>query len=278
MKRIILLMSVLLIVIFSNNNIFAQSCSPPSNVTTTVDSVTRNLITWVDETTITGETYNIYISESKITAVHIPGVVKVGRNIQEGKQQLLHTLFTPSDTGIVNYFYAVTSVDPAGIENETIIAGSNASASPIANKAIAVGNIPLIDRQVTIDGDITEFQDITPFVMDSTCWVEGLWDGPADLGAYVYLMMDIENLYIAVAVTDNALVQNFSGFSTWNGDSFEFNIGLYPLPAGQVPPEGPTLNTAPGTAHKKTKTRKARKPSIWAFAFVVDKTGAVPGG
>lgn len=230
-QTFISLTCISLILIFNIDNLSAQTCNPPSNVTAVVDSVSRNLITWIDETTITGETYNIYVSESEITFVHASDVVKVGRNIPEAKQLFLHTLFTPSDTGTVNYFYAVTSVDPNGVENETVITGSNATPTSIANKAIAVGNIPLISKQVTIDGDISEFLDVMPFVMDSTRWVEGMWDSPDDLSALVYLMVDMKNLYIAVAVTDNALVQNYSGFSTWNGDSFELNIGLYPIPA-----------------------------------------------
>lgn len=227
------LLILVLITFPCSNFIFAQTSEPPTSVTVVTDSLTRNLVTWIDETVIIGETYNIYISENEITSIHSSGVVKVGRNIPEGKQRFLHTLYTPADTGMVNYFYSVTSVDPDGIENETIVTGGNTTAYSTENKAIAVGCIPLVSREFIIDGDIGEFQDIIPFVMDSACWVEGEWDGIEDLSALVYLMMDQENMYLAVVVKDNALVQNFEGFGAWNGDSFEMNIGLYSLQENQ---------------------------------------------
>lgn len=228
--RSLILLSV---VLMGSLPAWSQQPDTPTNVSAAFDSTSINLITWVDESTISGETYNVYVSERPIADVSITGVVKVGRKIPEGQQRFLHTLYTPKDSGMVNYFYAVTAVSPSGQENRTVASGVNATSTPIENKAIATGMIAFISTPVTIDGDISEFTSRTlPFIMDSAhAWVEGGVDGDDDLSAKVYLMMDTQNFYVAADVSDEALVQNFTGFSTWNGDSFELHAGLYPLPA-----------------------------------------------
>ena len=139
---------VCLILIFQPN--FASEANQPTNISVTVDSLTRNLITWNDETAVTGESYNIYVSEHQITAIHATGVVKVGRNIPEGAQQFLHTLYTPATNGAVNYYYAVSAVDQNGMENEIITAGGNGTELSVQNNALAVGCILLIAEEIII--------------------------------------------------------------------------------------------------------------------------------
>ncbi len=211
----------------------AQQPDAPTGIAVAVDSLTRNLVTWIDEASASGETYNVYVSESPIVDIAATGVTKVGRDVAEGDQSFLHVLYTAQTSGPVSYYYAVTSVSALREENVAISPGSNATTNATENDAIATGMIALISTPVVIDGDIGEFTSQTiPFLMDDAHgWVEGDVTDDADLSAKAYVMVDSDNLYFAGDITDESLVQNFSGFGTWNGDSFELHVGLYPLPA-----------------------------------------------
>lgn len=210
----------------------AQQPDSPSNVSVSIDTVTRNLVVWTDESSVSGETYNIYFSDSPIVDVSAVGVVKAGRNVAEGVESFLHVLYTAQTSGPISYYYAVTSVSSSDEENVAVSGGVNATTSATENDAIATGMIALISTPVVLDGDISEFTSQTiPFVMDTTnSWVGGEVTDDTDLSGKCYLMVDADNLYFAANVTDEALVQNFTGFGTWNGDSYELHIGLYPLP------------------------------------------------
>ncbi len=227
--------------IFSMITIFAQTPNPPTNISVNQQDQSTNIITWDDETVITGETYNVYISESPISDVSATGVVKIGRKIAEGTGTFTHTAYTPTDRGTLDYYYAVTSVALDGSENPTVSGGQNASQNAAPSVTIAVGSIALISTPVVIDGNLSEFiNNAIPFVIDGTRRVEGAgvfnwlegpenWTGNDDHSGNVYLMMDQENLYFGADVKDQSLVQNFTGFGTWNGDAPELNIGLYHL-------------------------------------------------
>lgn len=239
MKKMVPIISVAVLLMCTV--LWAQSSSPPTNLNVTQLSESVNQLTWDDDTAVNGETYNVYLSRSPITDVKAKGVVKIGRKVEEGTGVFTHTCYTPTDRGTVDYYYAVTSVDADGIENTDIIAGQNASQTALASKTIAVGKIALIESDVVIDGNIEEFKaHTTPFVINGERrvegaavwnWLEGVqnWTGNSDLSGNIYVMMDADNMYFGFEVFDDQMVQNFSGFGTWNGDAPEVNIGLYSL-------------------------------------------------
>ncbi len=80
---------------------------------------------------------------------------------------------------------------------------------------------------ITIDGDLSEWEDAYPLHLNSIDYTNdsfgGAWD-PNDLSGTAYLKWDDDNLYVAIDVKDQTFNQSLSDSSTWNQDSIQFAI------------------------------------------------------
>jgi len=79
-------------------------------------------------------------------------------------------------------------------------------------------------RDVTIDGVIGRGEWPAEAAIDLARGLEtqeGQWSGPDDLSAKLYFMVDAENLYLAIDVTDDVHDQAEAGQLIWQGDSVQ---------------------------------------------------------
>lgn len=81
---------------------------------------------------------------------------------------------------------------------------------------------------VKIDGDISEFKNIKPVIMDNPSFLfpadaipNKLWTGPEDLSCKVYLAYDTDNFYFAAEVVDDVKINEKEGYRMWSNDSFQ---------------------------------------------------------
>lgn len=51
-----------------------------------------------------------------------------------------------------------------------------------------------------------------------------LWTGPADLSIRLWLVWDVNNLYVTASVTDDAFIQEQSAMEMWAGDGFQLSF------------------------------------------------------
>ena len=84
-----------------------------------------------------------------------------------------------------------------------------------------------------IDGDLGEWAQVPAIALTGREHVvrqPGLYRGRADLAAKVRCTWDARALYLAVDVTDDVFVQDYTGFNTWKGDCLQ--VGLDTEPGG----------------------------------------------
>lgn len=102
----------------------------------------------------------------------------------------------------------------------------------LAQQQLRSGNGPdLLAAQTAvppqIDGELDEWTEAPAAVIDQAEQVgfvekpELAWGGPADLSARTSLRWDDDHLYLAMDVTDDAIVQQMSGEGIWKGDHVE---------------------------------------------------------
>lgn len=79
----------------------------------------------------------------------------------------------------------------------------------------------------TIDGDLSEYMDLTNHEIPATNLWEGETDGPADLTGNFKVAYDDQFLYVAVEVTDDVVVSNIAPNDIkghWRTDSVEITV------------------------------------------------------
>ena len=81
-------------------------------------------------------------------------------------------------------------------------------------------------EKINIDGNLSEYQNISPVVIDNPNFITpvdvipaGLWTGPDDLSFKVWLTYDEKYFYFAASVTDDKFVQQETGGMIWQNDS-----------------------------------------------------------
>lgn len=78
---------------------------------------------------------------------------------------------------------------------------------------------------VSIDGDLSDWDSATCQQVDTaeqiTFGEASAWSGPDDLSGRVCYGWDEDNLYLAFAITDDAIVQQYEGTDIWRGDHVE---------------------------------------------------------
>jgi len=202
--------------------------APPTNLQVSTD-VNANLITWLDSEGESGESYNVYYSESPIDSVTGPGieVVEQGMGVEEGTQNLTHLLFAPNQNATVTFYYAVTAIDAAGNESDPVVTASSTS-----NTGKGIATIPLTTpANFKADGDLSEWIGIAPtrlFVSEGAHVVTNMVvDDDDDLSGLIYLAAGEDSLYFAFNITDD--IVNTEAGNSWEQDSPDLFIGLYHL-------------------------------------------------
>ena len=197
----------------------------PANVTSFTGSF-QNVILWEDVPGEDGEKYDVFYSKNPITDVNASGVEVAKLNIAENVQLVEHLIFAPNTDQSVTYYYAVICKDAAG--NKSVV---SVNAAPLANTAKGVTTISLSAPVFVADGDLSEWQSITPFRMfpsDGTGHVvtNTLISGDADLSVLSWVAVDANYLYVAMDVTDDVFVPNAQTTSYLN-DAPDIFLGLY---------------------------------------------------
>jgi len=109
---------------------------------------------------------------------------------------------------------AVPSVTPVPAATVTL-----AAANPDAQvTAVHLASAP------TIDGNLGEWGEIAPFTAPYIVEQESSWDGTMDVQSLWRLGWDAQNLYLAVAVTDDVHVQTRETKFAYLGDSLELQF------------------------------------------------------
>lgn len=78
-----------------------------------------------------------------------------------------------------------------------------------------------------IDGDLDDWAGVPEMILGGDTWEAngGTWDNDADLSMTLMIMWDVDNLYVASLVSDEAHinVQTDAG-SIWNGDGVQYMV------------------------------------------------------
>lgn len=191
-------------------------------------------IGWTDSGSLSGETYNVYVSNAVITDVRAANVYRIGTGVPEGQQAFEYALLTPFTPGPVQNYYAVTSVSSSGAENTAITAGQNATRGATSGTTEYGQPMYWFTEEPIIDAEFDDWP-FAPVFMDPTSpefWTNAeIEGGLSDLSGNVAMGINDVDLFTRAEVTDNALVNvNPTGDgSVWQGDAVETYIGLYDL-------------------------------------------------
>jgi hypothetical protein len=201
---------------------------PPAQATDVsgIADTYQNLVTWTDVAGEDNEKYDIYYSTSPITDISAKGVEVVETGVNGGVNLVTHLLRAPKNDQSVTYYYAIVCRDAAGN-----VGNVSASSAPVTNTAKGV---PVIEpKTVTFaaDGDLAEWQGITPIdmaVSKGTAYIpsNNVVDGDKDLSLLIYLAMDENYLYAAFDVEDDVVTPDISTDS-YKNDCPDIFIGLY---------------------------------------------------
>jgi hypothetical protein len=239
--------------IYMDDIILLQPAPPPTaellspaittsaGVDTLVDPFTgevfyHNDITWTDLAADIGETYSLYYSESgPITDVTAPGVIQISKNIGRGTQAWHHRMYTTDGaTKTVYYAMTVTGIEGGGVVEKPVRDGISNSGAVTA-KTTLLYELPFVtDFNFAADGYLDEFEALTtkfPRLPLRNQIASGDADQLAawttestDLNFKGYVVMDANNLYIGMDVTDDL---PHGDAQCWAGDGFDFMSGLY---------------------------------------------------
>ncbi len=186
-----------------------------------------NIVQWDDVPGETGEKYDVYYSLNQITDLTASGVEVVKLGIDENTQLVNHLLFSPVTSQNVTYYYAIVCKDASG--NASVL---SANSAPLTNEAKGVTTISLTPPATfTADGDLSEWQSITPFRMfpsDGTGNIvtNTTISGDADLSVLAYVAVDNTYLYVAFDVEDDIVSFN-PAIQSYLNDAPDIYLGLY---------------------------------------------------
>ena len=94
--------------------------------------------------------------------------------------------------------------------------------------------VPRLPDTVKIDGNLEECRSLRPLSLLSTdnlypnpdVFANGLWTGPKDLSADLYLAWNHDMLYLAVEVTDDVFIQKQVEGKIWMNDCVQFALDM----------------------------------------------------
>jgi hypothetical protein len=199
----------------------------PTGVNAIANSNFTNSVIWADVPGQTGETYNIYYSNSPITDVAAEGVEVAGTAVAHGAQIFVHKLIAPSTNQSVSYYYAVVCKSSDGL-----IGTPGSSSSHVANTAQGVVIInPTAPANFVADGDLSEWTNIKPFRVfksDNSGTVVTNTNVPSDTvsSGLIYVAVDQNYLYVAGHINTNNVIFN-PALSSWFNTATDIFLGLY---------------------------------------------------
>src|SRR3989339_614089 len=208
---------------------FDDTEAPAAPVVQVIMSSFSNLVTWIDVPGETGETYSIYYSANPITDVAADGVepLYTVSAIPENTSVYVHQFYSAKIDKDRTFYYAVTCKDFAGNVS------SAGTFGPVTNKAKGVPTVSINPPTAFVaDGNISEWDGITPFVMSAALGTANVppppqvVDGDADCSAEVKVALDNTYLYVMMDVTDDAVFW-VDDASTWQNDAADLYIGFY---------------------------------------------------
>ncbi len=111
------------------------------------------------------------------------------------------------------------------------------NASPTATKAVLPQEtaVPVASANVvasklavppTIDGNLDDWSDLTPYLSTHTVYSAPGWDGSADLSVAWKLGWDDQHLYVGATVIDDVHVQTQRGNQIFKGDNLDLQIDI----------------------------------------------------
>ncbi len=188
---------------------------------------------WADNTLGT-ETYNIYMSESAITDLNAPSVIKIGTSVPHGSQLWAHRPWT-TDGSVKSYYYAITAFDGTA---ETPVS-TQGKAGPITLKTSTTLKIKFdstFAAKFVLDGLDDEFvafksNQIKPENANGPRSIAPypIWNSASiDMNWKTTLVIDSKYLYISADVTDDQL-RTAVDQQAWQGDALEFYLGFYDI-------------------------------------------------
>ncbi len=169
----------------------------------------------------------------------------------EPTQRALHT--TVPANGRQQQVVALKQVAPArlGALQAQLRAGD---VSVPLNADLSVTPVAPAPAGARIDGDLAEWQSRPPLVLDRRSLLpgpevvsKGLWTGPDDLSAHVWLAWDAARFYLAARVRDDVHLQRHTGERIWMDDCVQFafdplNNALSPSVTGHTGYDGDDSN------------------------------------
>ncbi len=188
-------------------------------------------LTWVDSGPGT-ETYNVYMSESPITDLAAPGVIRLTNDIPHGEQRWPHRPWS-NDGSDKTYYYAVTANKADGTETEPGLTDPVTLSTSVTAKAKFDADFA---TKFTLDGLNTEFVEHAAYKLEpenaSGTESDGWTKESTDMSWSITFVVDEDYLYISADVTDddlNAEGNNpiFAGTQPWMGDALEIFMGYY---------------------------------------------------
>ena len=191
-------------------------------------------ITWEDSGPGT-ESYNVYMSESPITDLSAPDVIRLTNDIPHGEQGWPHRPWT-NDGSEKTYYYAVTAVKDDGTETgltEKNVAGPLTLPTSITAKVKYDADFA---SKFTLDGLSTEFEAYSDYMIEPEnaggAESEGWTKESTDMSWKIIFVVDAKYLYISADVTDDDLNAQgneplFAGTQPWMGDALEIFMGYY---------------------------------------------------
>lgn len=199
----------------------------PQDVTSSGETDNTNTITWVDVPGETGETYDVYYSDSQITDVKASGVETVALNIPENNFSAIHLLLAPGTDQDVTYYYAVICKDASGNKSALSV-----NSPALTNTAKGITTITVsAPSNFVADGDLSEWQPMAPFKMfisdgSGHKVTNSTITNDADCSANTWVAMDTTYLYVAFDVFDDVFSPS-AQTSNWLNDAPDFFVGLY---------------------------------------------------
>ncbi|MEG2669146.1 MAG: glycosyl hydrolase family 28-related protein [Oscillospiraceae bacterium] len=161
----------------------------------------------------------------------------------------------------------------------------NGKSFDVITKNISFSGIMKTNKAPIIDGNITddEWSNSVKFTLDTLSQVKMIpsWGGKEDLSGIGYTLWDKENLYIAVAVTDNVHNQTKTGADVWGGDSIQlafdsarYNAGIYKEPGSEGYTEiGVALSGKETTGAQYTKPDNSKDGAFFSGKQKVTRSG-----
>jgi hypothetical protein len=211
----------------------SDSVAPEAPAVNTITGTFYNLVTWTDVPGEFNETYSVYASVNPITDLEADGVELVQVGIEQGAQVFEHVLKSANVDRVRNYYYAITCTDLAGN------VGPAGYFGPVTNTAKGVTTVSINPpTPFAADGDLGEWEGITPFVMQAalgTANVPGNYtvNGDNDISAEVKIAIDNNYLYVMMDVEDDVYQHPFE-LASWERDEPDLYIGLYNLTKAHV--------------------------------------------